>query len=205
LQKSRRCEKWWANTEEVPDVDYNALRTLTTPELMALSGLTRMQLLRLEVGGVIRPLRPGSRGRAHASVWSFAQALGVSYWKAFIDAGCHSSWAATACEWVTAQPMGELMIAFQEGRTVLYLGPTGEGRLLAPDLEPGATRAYRIKVAMLDLSKVYLRMLRRMIGYAAPEHRPALERLAEEVRRMAAEAARRQQQQRKGRHRVKEC
>jgi hypothetical protein len=174
-------------------VDFNDLPSLTTGELMALSGLTRRQLQLLEVGGVVIPLRPGSRGRAHASVWSFAQCLGVSYWKAFIDAGCHSSWAATACEWVTAQPMASLLVAFQEGRVLLALLPTGEARLLPPSLD--LSRAYRIKAAQLDLSKVYLRMVRRMIEYSAPEHRPALERLAQDVRRMADEVARRRQRQ----------
>jgi hypothetical protein len=165
-------------------VDYNDLPTLTTGELMALSGLTRMQVQRLEEGGVIRPLRTGARGRGNSAVWSFAQALGGAYYRAFVDAGCHSSWAGAACVWTSSQPMGELMVAFQEGRVLLALLPTGEARLLPPSLD--MTRPYRLKAAQLDLSKVYERLLRRMIGYSAAAYRPALTRLAAEVKGLAA-------------------
>jgi hypothetical protein len=134
--------------------------TFTTPELLAITGLTRSRLQQFEEAG-LAPLRKGRGGRGYWGTWSVMQAAGAAYGKAFLDAGCHHSWAYEAANWVAAQHPGKLRLQFARGRTLLALLPTGEGRLVQPYLSPQATREHRLIAAQLDLEKCYQRVLRR--------------------------------------------
>jgi hypothetical protein len=137
----------------------------TTRELLELSGLTRRQLQFFEGAG-LAPLRKGRAGRWNPGIWSMMQVVGAAYGKAFLDAGCHSSWAYEAAVWVAAQDPGVLVKKFALGRTLLALLPTGEGRLVEPYLPPHATREHRLIAAQLDLAKCYERVWRRALELA---------------------------------------
>jgi hypothetical protein len=139
--------------------------TFTTPELLEITGLTRSRLQQFEEAG-LAPLRKGRGGRGYWGTWSVMQAAGAAYGKAFIDAGCHHSWAYAAANWVASQHPGVLVVEFARGRTLLALLPTGEGRLVEPYLSPQATRQQRLTVVQLDLEKCYQRVWRRAMELA---------------------------------------
>jgi hypothetical protein len=138
-----------------------AVATLTTPRLMEVAGVTRRQVQFLELAG-IAPLRRGKGGPGNAARWSIMQAVAAAYFRAFLDAGLHPSWAYAAARWVAAQHPGPLAEAFALGRTLLALCPDGRGVLVEPYLKPGATRAQRLSVAQLNLRKTYDRVLRKV-------------------------------------------
>jgi hypothetical protein len=164
------------------------LATLTTPQLLEVAGLTRRQLQHLETAGAVTPLVKGRRGHAQAAQWSVMQAVAVAYAKAFLDAGCHHSWAYAAAAWVAGQQGGALVVEFARGRTLLSLLPTGEGRLVQPYLKPDPTREQRLKVAQLDLAKCYERVLLRMHALCPPQERQALDRQLRELQAKASRA-----------------
>jgi hypothetical protein len=122
------------------------------------------------------------------------QAIGIAYAQAFLDANCDRSWAYEACRWVAAQEPGFLLLEFAKGKTLLNLSPIPEeSRLVVPYLKPGASRKHRLMVAQLDLEKCYERVLERAAELCPPEAREGLRQMREEVRRMAAERASREE------------
>jgi hypothetical protein len=156
-----------------PKKPWRPVATLTTAKLLAVTGLTRRQLQRLEEAGAVTPLRKGARGAGRPGTWSIMQAVGVAYSRAFLDAGLHPSWSYAAARWVAAQHPGPLAEAFALGRTLLALLPDGRGLLVEPYLKPGATRAQRLAVAQLNLRKTYDRVLRKVEELALPRKRDA--------------------------------
>jgi hypothetical protein len=132
-----------------------------TRELMWLTGLTRLQLQRMEEKGVLIPSRKGKKGRGYATTWTIMQAVGLAYARVFMDAGCHTAWAYDAARWVSRANPGELVIAFMEGRTFLNLSPVDrrQSRLEAPYLPPKATREQRLMLMKLDLEKCYWKVM----------------------------------------------
>jgi hypothetical protein len=135
--------------------------TFTTPHLLELTGLTRRQLQHMEEAGALTAHRKGRGGPGRAATWTVMQAVAAAYGKAFLDAGCHPTWAYAAAAWVAARHQGELAEALAQGRTLLALAPDGQSRLVEPYLKPGATREQRIAVAQLNLRAVQERLLRR--------------------------------------------
>jgi hypothetical protein len=129
-----------------------------------LAGATRRQLQGFEEAGALHPFRPGRKGRGGTAYWSLADALGLVYGRAFLDANCDPSWAYMAAAWVARQHPGDLTGAFREGRTLVSLSPDGQGRLVVPYLRPGASREVGMKVAQLNLQACYERVRRRALG-----------------------------------------
>lgn len=139
---------------------HGQLATFTTTELLQLSGMTRVQLQRLENAGVLKPLTVGYARTP--SKWSPMQVVAAAYFMAFADANCNAAWSYAACRWVARQHPGNLRVQMADKkRTLLMLSPTGEGRIVEPYLKPNATREHRLMVAKLDLKPIYERIMRR--------------------------------------------
>jgi hypothetical protein len=151
--------------------------TLTTPQLLELTGMSRRQLQSFEEAGALRPLRrPRGAGRGRAGVWSFMHVVGAAYGKAFLDAGGHPSWAYDVVRWVASQEPERLAAEFAEGRVLPNVFPGGVGWLVVPYLKPGATRKHHLMLAQLDLHKCYERVLRtalELTGGGAEEEKAA--------------------------------
>ncbi len=139
------------------------LLALTTGQLLEVTGLTRRQLQHFETAGAVTPLKRGRPRRGHPANWSLMQTVAAAYAKAFLDAGCHPSWAYEAARWVAGQHPAALKGEFAQGKTLLALLPTGEGRLVHPHFKTHATREQRLMVAQLDLQKCYERVCRRAV------------------------------------------
>ena len=81
----------------------------TTSQICELCGVTPRSLqLMIQAGAITADVNKGAKGRGKARKFSVMQALGVCYAQAFIDAGCHHSWAYEAAKWVASQKIGPL-------------------------------------------------------------------------------------------------
>jgi hypothetical protein len=145
--------------------DNGQMAAFTTAELMEVADLTRRQLQHLEDAGALTPLRKG-HGRVQGQ-WSILQAVGAAYFRAFIEAGCQAPWSYAACAWVSRQHPGFLHQELaNKKRALVSLSPDGEGKIIEPYLQPGASREKKLLVAQLDLKPVYERVLKRALELA---------------------------------------
>jgi hypothetical protein len=135
-------------------------RVFTTNELMTIAGLTRGQLQRLEEAEALVPARKGHC--AVTSLWTIMDVVGACVYKAFFDAKCTATWAFAACTWVSRYPENKLLAEMADKeRALVALSPNGDGRIIEPYLQPGASREHRIMVARLDLKRIYERTIKR--------------------------------------------
>jgi hypothetical protein len=138
----------------------NDLLQNDTADFLYATGLTRVQLQRLEEAGALVPVVRGRRGNARPSRWTCLQAVGAGLARAFSDCGLHPSWGHAACQWVSRQRPGALETELAKGHTFLVLGPDGTGKLVKPN--PQGNPANRLRYALLDLRKIYLRVMGRL-------------------------------------------
>jgi hypothetical protein len=136
---------------------------VTTPDLLRLVGMTRANLQQFENSGAVVPHVRGGSGRRNCHKWTFLQLVGLAYGKAFLDCGFHCTWAWEACDWVSRQEPGSLVVQFAKGRTLLCMSPgrAGQGRLIEPKLGMDAPREKQVMAANLNLKTIYERMWRR--------------------------------------------
>jgi hypothetical protein len=144
----------------------------TTPHFLYAAGIDRQQLQALERSGVLAPVKPGGYGPGNAGTWTPLQAVGAALWQAFLRCGLHSSWAREACRWVCQQKAGPLEMQLARGRTFLVLSSDGSGKLVKPNWK--ANPANRLKYGLLNLARIYHRVIARLIDCSPEPDRPAL-------------------------------
>jgi hypothetical protein len=133
--------------------------SFSTPQLLRLSGLSRRTLQRAEDAGAVSP-RGGRGGRGVKGTWAFMSVLGCAYAKQFIDGNFTHATAYAACRWVARQDPLALAEALDDGRTFLFVVPSGEAELINLYVPPNASRRYVRMGRQLDLRACVLRVLR---------------------------------------------
>jgi hypothetical protein len=143
----------------------NSERLWSTHEAVFLPGVNirRMQLLLAD--GSIEPALRGCRGGSWTQHrYTLEQVLGIAHAGDFKRAGCSAEWGHRAARWVSQQKLKDLLAAFSEGRTLLSLTADGQGRLVAPNLKPSASREQQRMVSELNLARTSARVTGRMVA-----------------------------------------
>jgi hypothetical protein len=143
-----------------------ARSTLSTNQMMIISKCNRREVQTLQEQGSLVPITKGCAGQNGSAEWGMAAILGASVAKVYVrDAGCHPSFFSDIAFVVSHMGRDEMLKAFSEGKTLLVVQPPsksggmdGYGALVAPKVTPTMTRAKRLMLQKMDVSKVYARV-----------------------------------------------
>jgi hypothetical protein len=142
---------------------------LTTTQLLAATGVTRSELQLYENERAMIPVKPGSSGTGHAATWTVMHALGLAYAHAVATLGFRTSWRLGAAHWLANQKQHALIKALKEGRTMVMLSLDGQGALVKPvPLKPTDDDAWKHRLEVLDLARVYRQTIARIIQVLEP-------------------------------------